>query len=274
MQGLIKGHSGDRVEIINSSVIRKLSDKKRLLNNCLKQVAMVHCCRDSGISVPPVLNSGKIDEKYFFDMKYVHGDNVPHFLNSEPINEINSFINKILSFIKKNIDVSTNSVVNQVLLDKIKEIKDKLKDSRVSLIIDSLSDHLQTNEVVLPIGPCHGDLTFSNIIISRSSAGKVLNFIDFLDSFLDTPLQDVVKIRQDTFFKWTLGLYSGALNNHRMNYVFSFLDDKVDKFFRQYDFYNVHYKVYQIINLLRVMPYSNKEKLDYLINNVNIINKF
>ena len=80
---------------------------------------MVHCCRDSGISVPPVLNSVQIDEKYYIDMKYVHGDNVPHFLNSEPINEINSFINKILSFIKKNIDVSTNSVVNQVLLDKI-----------------------------------------------------------------------------------------------------------------------------------------------------------
>ena len=55
-------------------------------------------------------------------------------------------------------------------------------------VFDALSDML------IPVGTCHGDLTFSNILFN----GNNYYLIDFLDSFIESPLLDIVKLRQDT----------------------------------------------------------------------------
>jgi hypothetical protein len=54
--------------------------------------------------------------------------------------------------------------------------------------------------LLFPAGDCHGDLTLSNVILSHS---KGLLLIDFLDSFLESPLQDAAKIRQDLVYGWS-----------------------------------------------------------------------
>ncbi len=56
------------------------------------------------------------------------------------------------------------------------------------------------DEIQVPIGPCHGDLTLSNVIFNPVD-GVVL--IDFLQTFLESPLQDLAKIRQDYEFGWS-----------------------------------------------------------------------
>ena len=45
-------------------------------------------------------------------------------------------------------------------------------------------------EIEIPMGKCHGDLTFSNILFN----GNNYYLIDFLDSFIESPLLDLVKI--------------------------------------------------------------------------------
>jgi Ser/Thr protein kinase RdoA (MazF antagonist) len=54
--------------------------------------------------------------------------------------------------------------------------------------------------IKVPVGPCHGDLTLSNIILSPTT-GVIL--IDFLDTFIDSPLQDVAKLNQDFLCGWS-----------------------------------------------------------------------
>ena len=59
--------------------------------------------------------------------------------------------------------------------------------------------------ISIPIGFCHGDLTFSNIMFALDD--NQVGLIDFLDSFIETPLIDLVKLRQDTHFHWTITRY-------------------------------------------------------------------
>ncbi|MDD5029338.1 MAG: phosphotransferase [Rhodoferax sp.] len=54
--------------------------------------------------------------------------------------------------------------------------------------------------IAVPLGPCHGDLTLSNVIWSPS-LGLVL--IDFLSTYLESPLQDLAKISQELEFGWS-----------------------------------------------------------------------
>jgi hypothetical protein len=58
----------------------------------------------------------------------------------------------------------------------------------------------QRPSIGVPLGPCHGDLTLSNVIWSPT-LGLVL--IDFLATFLESPLQDLAKISQDLEFGWS-----------------------------------------------------------------------
>jgi hypothetical protein len=55
-------------------------------------------------------------------------------------------------------------------------------------------------EMTFPIGSCHGDLTLSNVILDQVSG---VTLIDFLDTFLETPLQDVAKLKQDFVYGWS-----------------------------------------------------------------------
>jgi thiamine kinase-like enzyme len=55
-------------------------------------------------------------------------------------------------------------------------------------------------ELLMPLGTCHGDLTLSNLILDTASG---ITLIDFLDTFLETPLQDVAKLKQDFVYGWS-----------------------------------------------------------------------
>ena len=57
--------------------------------------------------------------------------------------------------------------------------------------------HRLAGGLLLPVGPCHGDLTTANIVYDD----RVL-FIDFLDCFVSSPVMDVAKLRQDTRHGW------------------------------------------------------------------------
>ena len=56
------------------------------------------------------------------------------------------------------------------------------------------------DKIEIPIGPCHGDLTLCNIICSKYHGIKL---IDFLSTYLESPLQDLSKIIQDYEFGWS-----------------------------------------------------------------------
>ena len=120
----------------------------------------------------------------------------------------------------------------------------------------------------IPIGVCHGDLTFSNILF----CGQQYCLIDFLDSFIETPLQDIVKLRQDSQYLWSCLMYQNPYDALRLKLISQYIDERLDKHFSQYDWYKENYEVMQLMNMLRILPYAKEKKVvDYLMRVINTL---
>ena len=123
------------------------------------------------------------------------------------------------------------------------------------------------NDLLIPVGVCHGDLTFSNILMKDN---KII-LIDFLDSYLETPLQDIVKIRQDTAHFWSLKVIDKKIDKIKIKIILEYIDRKITKHYQGKDFMQ-YYNIFQVINLLRILPYTqDKELLKVLKNEISRI---
>jgi hypothetical protein len=96
-------------------------------------------------------------------------------------------------------------VASKLFLDKMDQVVAATHWPDLTPVMAQASQCLQDligtrPNVGVPIGPCHGDLTLSNVIWSPS-LGLVL--IDFLSTYLESPLQDLAKISQELEFGWS-----------------------------------------------------------------------
>lgn len=121
--------------------------------------------------------------------------------------------------------------------------------------------------MLIPVGLCHGDLTFSNILFN----GNNYYLIDFLDSFIESPLLDIVKLRQDTAWLWSQLMYVNPFDTIRLRIAFQKIDRELDSYFRgKYEWYGRYYKPLQLMNFLRILQYAHEEKvIDYLKNAIH-----
>ena len=120
---------------------------------------------------------------------------------------------------------------------------------------------LCVSPVHVPVGPCHGDLTLSNILFK----GDHLYLLDFLDCYVESPLQDIVKLRQDTRFGWSLQLYQADFNWTKIQITLRYLDQKIEGTFLPDEWYFRHSELFQLVNLMRVLPYCADAKTAALI---------
>ena len=115
----------------------------------------------------------------------------------------------------------------------------------------------------LPIGICHGDFTFSNILFGDNK----IYLLDFLDSFIESPLIDLVKISQDTCFKWSIMLEKEmpAHQKNKLIQTFNYLDHEIASFCNNQLGMSKWYNYLQVFNLLRIVPYlSNSEEIFFI----------
>jgi hypothetical protein len=256
------GHSGCNLEFIrngNETFIRKssksLSYNYRLESQCYKQQNFKHDI----ILAPKVLETGYIDGFFYFDMEYVNGIRFNDFVKINKFQTVKYFFEIILNFISNNFTEQT--------LNKHQEIKTKINDILSTNLVDvNVSKELLflSNEPIR-IGYCHGDLTFENIIISNNK----IYLIDFLDSFIDSPIIDISKLLQEFDLNWsnrndfTINnlsiIRNGFLKLELFNKLGS-LDIKENTILLQ-----------KKLTLMRILPYTNsiklKLKLIQLINN-------
>lgn len=112
-------------------------------------------------------------------------------------------------------------------------------------------------DMSIPIGHCHGDLTFSNILFN----GNNYFLIDFLDSFIESPIIDMVKLRQDSYYRWSALMYKEKFDVCRFQIVTNKIDKLLNEYFSQYSWYNQYYYYFQLMNLLRILQYAKEEKV-------------
>ena len=261
-----KGHSGFKISLISDHTVRKASTTKegsaRLVKQAEKQKNFTNT---SDFITPRVLNEGYENECYYFDMELMNFTDFISYFQTSNKNKIDYVARKIISFIESNIIKSYFQPIDVSLINgKLEEIKKTVAEPDYAAI----NEILNKEEIVIPTGTSHGDFTFSNILFDAEN--REICLIDFLDDYIETPLNDIVKIRQDTKFKWSLLLYNKNFDLVKMNTILRYIDNKIHTHFLQYDFYKKSYPLFELVNLLRVVRYAKHPAIkEFLLTNIN-----
>ncbi len=285
----INGHSNFDINIVNINGFKFLckssnnyADSIRLNKQIEKQQYHEKLFK---FNIPNIIfKSHIVNNKQYFLMNYLNNsDNIFNYI----INNNYLAIENIFIFIKNTIDIYIKNSIykkidKKVVSDKINSIKKNieninkdnfLNEKEYNYVINKINilenDIEKICNINIPIGYCHGDLTLSNMLLN--TVDNNIYLIDFLDSFIETPLFDIIKVRQDTKFFWSLKMLNMSIDKNKIKIVLNYLDKKIDNYFQKYDFYNDKiYDYFEIINLLRVLQYcKNKDIKDFLMNCLN-----
>ena len=198
-------------------------------------------------------------------MEYIKGKTFSKNILYGTLEDNLKLTDKLTDYINLNLINKNEIINNQIIREKIFSINDKL------YLPPEILNWLEINidEIKIPIGYCHGDLTMENIII----ADNQIYFIDFLDSYIDSPFQDIAKLFQDIYGLWSFR------NEPNINYLLRIRLDNVKK--RIVENLNLNCEKLKaidtltIVNFLRILPYANNKLKGNLLKNINkIINQW
>lgn len=267
----VKGHSGCQIDVVREEdglYLYKSTHDQGYLNRLQQQgykqqnagkVEMQH------IRVPKIIDIQRDVDSVTLKMEYVYSKNFVGYFEYAGFEQISYFIQALRLYLAYEIQHSPLQIVGaEVLRQKFVDVCDKIQhnsmlqnDLEVQELMKQASCRFDAvAEMELPVGVCHGDLTFSNILFN----GNNYYLIDFLDSFVESPLLDIVKIRQDSSFLWSQLMYSGLYDGIRLKIVANKIDEEIVRFARQYDWYRF-YPIFQLMNFLRVLQYAHEERV-------------
>ena len=275
------GNSGCKVKVVREDtrlfVLKSTEDLKYLVRLALQaeKQKTVSSIAVPNIIIPKVYEILRTDEKTEIRMDYVYSQNYIDYFENAGVHEIDAFVEAMIAFVEQEIKVSPISECSDdVLMAKFEDVASKVSkrpdcDDELKSLLNKARMRVEKEGMVrIPIGVCHGDLTFSNILF----CGQQYCLIDFLDSFIESPLQDIVKLRQDSYFLWSCLMYQEPYDALRLKLISEYVDKRLDEHFSQYDWYKEHYEVLQLMNMLRILPYAKEEKIvDYLKRVINTL---
>ncbi len=283
MELKIKGHSGCSVDIVcdNSElfVVKKTTDatySERLMAQAKKQIKAKERCSDV-FQVPQIYNVESSSDYTSITMEYIYSKCYVDFFETSGVKEIEHFTNSIIKYIEFELLNSTEILISKsIILNKWENVKLSIsRNSKLHLNNHEIKDLIEfynsllkilPTEIQLPVGCCHGDLTFSNILF----CGSQYYLIDFLDSFIESPLLDIVKIRQDTAFGWSNLMYTNHFDETRIKIISNFIDEIIDSYFDKYAWYQNFYLPFQYLNFFRILQYAKEPIIiNYLIGILN-----
>lgn len=264
------GLSGCKLEILNNGVLRKYSSSDEYNHRLLKQIdkqILFSKLILKNINTPKIINVN-YDDIISFDMEYIPGYSSYDYFCTANIDEINFVIQTLFNYFDNFIINIKHTSINNKLLDKLDLLKTKTNHYDY---ISYLKTYINKNDLIIPKTFCHGDLTFNNIIFHKNR----LFFIDFLDSYVDSFLCDLVKLKQDLFYFWNLKIENK--NNLRMVQIYKFIWYKLYDRYREYIDTN-SFEILDVINILRIEPYLTnaiqKSIIDTIITSTKIYEKF
>ena len=238
----VKGHSKYDLKLKNELVTKSSNyADDRLLISANKQKKF----KSNFFKTPTVFDIGASS----FTMDYINGESFSQFFTRATKRDLDNLINKIDGYLQERI-IGEVSLPIQILKDKIISIPSGKK------LLPMLSN---IEFVKVKVGLCHGDMTLSNMIFAED-----IYLIDFLDSYIESPTIDIVKLRQDTHLYWSLNMVDNIVDLTKIKLGLNYIDDWLIKTHPV-----ANYEILQIINLLRIYPYTKSNTINiYLEKNI------
>ena len=267
-----KAYSGDKVELLYDNnekyIFKTWSDIDKGKKAIEKQIRFknLNISGNCIVKTPTVFETKTlVDKEFQSKMSYIEGDCGIDIINRSSRQTILKVREVFGSIIYLNFE---RSKLIDVPIIKFVEKLSNVKVNTRSLVLKNLIDKLikqisQMKYISLPIGDCHGDLTMSNIIFSGSES---IYLIDFLPSFVETSLWDIVKLEQDLIMGWS-HRYMQSAKKITAKIVF----DKCipNQFHLIKSQWKVQTKILSAINLARIAPYvSDSLTEQWLIKNL------
>lgn len=257
---LVKGNSGFGIELVDEVTIRKSGSGRggdRLKRQIEKQSLFNRQFQHERIRTPNIFRTSASAGVFYADMEFVTAKDFIQFLSEADRAALDDFSTVMLGFISRNLDSSRVVEVSGEIRKKL----DELAAKSVPPTYLTAAKRLCNQPITVPVGDCHGDLTLSNILFK----GSTFYLIDFLDCYVESPLQDIAKLRQDTQFFWSLQLYQADFNWPRIQIALHYLDRQIEAAFQSFDWYHRHYQLFQFVNFMRLMPYCVENKTRELV---------
>ena len=275
---LSSGLSGCYLEISNNgkTVIKRspgpLYDKRLLLQ--INKQEEFYRFNIPNIKCPNIMSVNSEKSPFSFEMTYVSGIRYDDFLNYSNPSAVNNFISSLIGYIDFLV-YSTKKYYSTELfiskcIEKINSIEDKVDNK---LFINYLKDRIRNcKNVRIPETFCHGDLTMANILFSSDS----IYFIDLLDSYIESWVIDIIKLKQDLYYFWSLSRTPESKNMRSIQtslYIWEILNLKYSEITNCEEF-----KILEALNFLRIYPYiktpDEKNILENIIKKLPIYEEF
>lgn len=257
------GLSGDTI-IIDDDFVYKIceTNQNRFLNNIDKQKSF----SNPYIRAVPILQYDIIDNKHRIKMPRLKCDNCMVWISKVGIELIDSLIITIERYFATIIrDCELKEFNYSIWYNKIDELKSKITNDKLIDVLEYLKTIRFNNKFYY--GAYHGDFTLTNLFVSNDDNVITIDAIDFLDTFIDSPIHDICKLRQDTKHLWTINLMKNfsKVDHNRVIILLEYIDRKMEAIIRSNVILSEYYIPFQILNLLRIIPYSlDKRILTYL----------
>ncbi len=272
------GHSGCLLQLRGPCVLRKISATPeygvRLRNQVHKQRAMKAFLDLPGVHIPAVLDEGENDDgSYWADMELYVARNVSDFLITSDPKGLSRLARLLLDVVEALEGASQSGFLpRERVRSKARNIHREIENLRrnpekCDLLPSQtrMECYLDFLENVLPeclelrLGASHGDLTLTNVLI-REDASEIA-LVDFLDGFLEAPLLDMAKLRQDTRHGWSMVQHALGSDATRLRMALKHLDGLLEAAFESRAEYRQGYQAFQFLNHLRILPYLRDETI-------------
>lgn len=261
MINLSNGLSGCSLKLIGNDTVRKYSSSfsynQRLQCQVNKQ-KLFYNLTFKNIDTPKIL-SIQFDELYSFDMEYISGNSFKDYFLISNLQGIQFVLESLFHYFDtliSNVRYYTPKVSEKRIIEKINSLENK---TNYTEDLNFLKNIVVQSELYVPQTFCHGDLTFSNIIFEKNR----LYFIDFLDCFIDSFLVDLVKLKQDLFYHWSLK--EQQVDELRIYQIYSYFWREIEKKYSEY-INTLEFDVLDFLNSLRIDPYLTEQRQRSIID--------
>jgi tRNA A-37 threonylcarbamoyl transferase component Bud32 len=272
------GLSGCELQLITNKVIRKKSPSIYYNDRLQKQLnkQLLFKSINTNIHVPKVLANGYSNDLFYFDMEYIDGNLFSKEFITVSKPSLDAYVYSIISYINETehvaVDVYSEDELKTILTNKLISLKET--SNYTELLLQTIDFVNSKTFSSIKKGTCHGDLTLSNILFSNGN----IYLLDFLDSYIESYIIDIVKLKQDLYYNWNVSLvpFDSSLEG-RIKQVFRYMWGILEENYG--DIINTDlFNILDLINLLRIEPYTKtevqKNLLHTLLQQTKLYEKF